>query len=416
MKKFLISLDTFLILFVIRLWNLSNFPSVVNGDESLSIIHSLQLLLHKKTLLDFSGDGSSLMLIYYPKMLMIKLLGLSSSLFAVRFVTSIYSIGILIIFYNIVRKKTSFFAAFIVTMLFGSSYYFLNFSRISWINIDGLFYALVFYSILESQLEARWTVIKSIFLGISGGFLLYHYIGIRIFLLVGITYLLFMVTWDKHKIKLIILSLLCFIIMSIPLLNIIIREGDNYFLRPKNVFVLYLQDKYYEIDPQNKISILTHQTAYAFRGFVLFDRSVSNEGIENQRYLPFNKPAFDLLTVGLFYLGVFIVFNKKKFKDFFLLLFILSILFLQIPTVYIPNWSRAIPLLPTIYYFVAIAIQKLESLKLKINTRFLICIFAVFSVTLNLLIYRSHIQSEKFIQAQRPYIEVGQVKIWQEHQ
>ncbi|MCX7956211.1 MAG: glycosyltransferase family 39 protein [Patescibacteria group bacterium] len=360
---------------------------------------------------------------YYLKALMILLFGIKNSLFAVRLTTVIMSILTIILFYLIIKKETNFLSAVITTLLFSSSYWFLNFSRISWITVDGLFFGLLFYFLLKKTLLEKKTIYP-LFLGISGTLVFINYMGTRIYLLSGIIIFLLTLSQSNKKsnfFKKIIIFLLIFFITLFPFLLTMSKNKDQYFTRMKYTSIFYIKNPYYNYQPNDLINILKHQIIYNIKGLVFFDNKVSHQEIENLRHIPNNKPAINLTVQILFYIGVIIGFLKKK-GGFFFLIYLLNILLIQIMSVYTPNWARALSVLPAIYYFVGLSIFSLFEIlkKIKSNIKiFILSITIIFFISIaicDVLIYFNWIRTPEFFNAQQPAISIDEYPFWQKKQ
>jgi len=188
-KKAILETISLVIFFVfvlaIRIWNIGNIPSVVNGDEMGSIVHPYQIIAGKLSLFQLTHDYSVPALVYYPKAFLTLLLGINQGLVAARVVTVMFSLFALIVFYIIVRKEFGFIPSFFSTVLFSSSYWFLNFSRLSWTAVDNVFFGLLFYYFLIlSFKKGKWFFF--VLSGVSASLVFMNYMGGRIYLLAGL--------------------------------------------------------------------------------------------------------------------------------------------------------------------------------------------------------------------------------------
>jgi hypothetical protein len=161
--------------------------------------------------------------------------------------------------------------------------------------------------------------------------------------------------------------------------------------------------------------------AYTVRGFLLFDPEVSSEWLENKRLLPFEKPAVNLLVVVLFYVGIFGALRRRK-GTFFLLIYLLNIALLQLLAAYPPSWSRAIGVLPALYYFAGWGIEQISLLGPRVREpvrRFvpvMIVILVLSAGFSDVKVYWDWIRGEDFAQAQEPAIKVDELARWQQLQ
>lgn len=404
-----------------RFWQLGEIPATINGDESGSLVHSWQIMLGQITPFTLTHDFSVPALIFIPKVLMINILGFENSLVAVRLTTSLFSIFGLIVFYLILRKDTSFYSAILATLLFSSSYWFLNFSRISWIAVDSVFFGLLFYYLLDKALIERHPV-YALLAGVTASFVWMNFLGGWIYLLAGLFFIVPKMMKFRKKLALPIVCVgLAFVITSIPMIKTVSTQSEKYFTRARSRSIFNLESSYYGFQPQDIAGIMYHQLEYSLRGFLLFDPEVSSEWMENTRLLPYRKPAVNIFVVALFYIGITIALLKKK-GSYFLLVYILNIAILQLFSVYPPGWSRAIGVLPALFYFAGWGIEHLSILGTRVRKpmgRFMpallligVLIVALFDVQ----VYWAWIKSEDFAKAQEPAIKLKELARWQQLQ
>lgn len=410
-------------LLFVRLYRLGSIPSVLNGDETANILHPIQMLCGKLNLLDLTHDGSVPAFIFLPKMMFILSLGLEQhSLLAVRSVTVIYSILSLFIFYLIVKKEINRTIAFLVTFLFGTSYWFMNFSRLSWIAMDNVFWSLLLYWLVSRFVKGKSSNLFAVLAGLTATMVAINYMGGRIALLAIIIYLLSQqkqVIGNRQRKTAILLGVFVFIVSISPFVWSFLSNKQSYLGRPSNLYVFDLKDPYYQIEPHNKFEILKHQIFYSIKGFILFDPRVSGEGVENHRLMPFGHPAINYLLIPAYYLGLIASVARRR-GYYFVSLLLLNIIMLQIPSVLIPSWSRSLIILPALYYFVASGLFTLFStLRLIKHNRlrhcsvFIFIFFVLFVGISDIKTYWKWVNSNEFINSQQPAISVNEVPAYQ---
>jgi hypothetical protein len=422
-KEFLVFFLIIIYSFVIRLYKLSSIPSVINGDEVGSIIHPLQILINKSgNIFSLTHDHSISYVVYLFKALSIVIFGVQNSLFAVRLTTVIISILTLIPFYQILKGHVNKSVALITTFAFSSNYWFSNFSRLSWIAVDCLLPGL--YLLLYTEKAIKENRIKNyIFVAVLSAIVLYNYMGGRIFFLASFIILFFNLFTSKNKkvkkkLKNFVFYIASTFLLFLPQFIVILKNPSLYLLRANSINVFRLNNLYYGISPDNKIALIKHQISYAVRGFIFFDSKVAAEGVENQRLIPNASSGINILIKLLFWMGLIIFLIRKKEDSIWLLVFILNILFLQIPSVYIPSWSRAIGVIPIIYFFAAIALQEVVLFTVKFKpklTSFVYLTIAIILITFSLNDvnrYWTWVKSPNFYAAQQPAIDISNNPIW----
>ncbi|RJR25945.1 hypothetical protein C4578_00580 [Candidatus Microgenomates bacterium] len=402
----------------IRIWKLTETPSVINGDEQGSLVHPWQIILGQLKPFDLTHDGSIPAIVYYPKALFVVLLGIENSLLAARLVSVIFSMGALILFYLILLKEFSRWTSAVATLFFASSYWLLNFSRLSWISVDGLFWGLFFYFLQQKALlsgQLRYYALS----GFVASLVAANYMGTRIYLLAGIFLLITQVFKKKKKaLYNFLIFILVFVLSSLPLINSVIKSKEKFLLRANTLSVFNISSDYYGIRPADFSKILSHQVIYTFRGFALFDGRVSGEGFENKRLIPLGKSAVSPAIIILYYVGLALAIKRKR-SSFWLFILVINFLLVQVLSVYIPAWARGIGVLPSIYYFVACGLEEiLVIVKKKGLTFFVFGLLVLFIVIPygDFQTYWQWVKSEEFVQFQEPAVKMIEYEDWQKLQ
>lgn len=408
---------------ILRIWKLDNVPAVVNGDEAGSILHPIQIILGKTGgIFSFTHDGSISYIAFLIKAIFLLALGLEHSLLSARLVTCFFSLGALVPFFLLLRRKVGSPIALMLTFALSGNYWFLNFSRLSWIAMDNVFFGL--WSIFFLERMMRLGKLKDFILGgIFSALILYNYMGGRIYFLAIVISLLIWLFLNKKGsfkekfIKVAIYLLLTFVVF-LPQLPMIIKNKDNYTLRAKSIYIFSQETPYYGYLPQDKLHILLHQLGYSLRGFFLFDPRISAEGIENQRLLPPGHAAVNIFVSLFFWWGLVVSVFRKKGDFSWWLIMVLNLFLLQMPSVYVPSWSRGLGVLPIIYLFAGLGAENVCQFFLRKRQLALMVfgtIVVLFSAS-DFFIYWHWVNSERFKDTQRPTIEASEVLAWQRAQ
>jgi len=410
---------------LVRFWKVDAIPAVVNGDESGGIIHTLEIILGRyDSLFALTHDGQISYVTYLEKSVMLRLLGLGNTLVATRGATALLSVGALIPFYLLARERMPEFLALSLTLLLSSSYWYLNFSRLPWIATDALFYGLwLFYFLEKMTTNGSW--LWTLGAALSGSLVLYQYNGGKVFLVAAAAQLLY---WQFERsgefdFQEKLLHMLVFgvvaILIYLPQIVEISRDFQTYTTRADSLYVFgSTADQYYGIDTENKFRILLRQIDYAFRGLVLFDPRVSAEGLENRRYKPPQMGGINLYLVPLFLIGLYSLLTRRKrsWSVKYSALYFSNMVLIQIPSAYVPNWARALSLLPTVYLCLGLGIEELWA---RIPGAFVeryrerlvggvVAISLLISIG-NFSTYWSWVQSPAFTDAQQPTVSVKEL-------
>jgi hypothetical protein len=421
--EYLVFLLIILYSLIIRLYKLSTIPPVINRDEAGSIIQPLQIITHNyKSIFTLTHDNSVSYIVYLFKTLSVYIFGTGNALFAVRLTTAMVSVLTLIPFYQILRSYVNKSIALLTTFAFSSNYWFLNFSRLSWICVDTLLPGLLL--LIYTKKAVKKPILKYyIIVAILSAIMLYSYMGGRIFFLASLIFLFTNLFTSrkvefKRKLKYFLIYLISTFLIFLPQLVVIFRNTNLYLLRARSVYIFNINSFYYGILPNKRVEILKHQFSFAVRGFVFLDNRVAAEGVENKRLVPNNSSGVNNLIKILFWLGIILLFIRKRGDYIWFIVYILNIILLQIPTVFIPSWSRAIGTIPIIYFFVAITLQEvqisinLSRFKQKMLFYFLISLLLITASLSDLKRYWIWVNSPIFYAAQQPAIDVSKVKPW----
>lgn len=372
-----------------RVWKLTEFPPIII-DEPANI-RDIQNLLSSDSFhpADFEWAYSQGTLVYYPTILLIHL-GISDHFLALRLTSVILSLIALIPFFFLIKKYTSFFIAVCTTILFSYSYYYLQFSRVGWTNIHMLTIGLFFLWFIELIQEKNkwWTYLGA---GICAGILLYTYRAGQVYLVSGgivvLIYLLKTRITIEQKFLRIFLFLFSFLIVSSPWIYTILFNFDTYNTRTNAVSIFNAPLPYHGMRELKDVFI--YQISTVIKTWILFLPHNAG-GIEAPRYLPLTYPIISYPLIPFFYVGfLFSLFNIKKMYPFFLIFF-LGIFFGQLLTVNPPNGSRGLLLLPIIYLFIGVTLQKIYRKFYTIHYAWiLILLFSLGIATFSFLFYQS---------------------------
>src|SRR3990170_5333493 len=167
---------------VFRIIFYQTVPPNISGDEVTNLSDVYKILYSPGNhLLSFFGDGSIAGINFYPVVFLIKFLGISYSIYYLRFFISFCSVLALICFYLILKKYVNTLIAFAFSLLLANNYVFLNFSRTAWVNQITIFTILatiLFLLNFYKTKSIKWLVLSAIFSGIT----LYGYHYGRIFI------------------------------------------------------------------------------------------------------------------------------------------------------------------------------------------------------------------------------------------
>lgn len=416
-KSFSILLLVLFSFFLRSAW-VDQIPGVINGDESGSIIHPLEYLLRSDVgLFDLTHDGSVTYAVYLPQIILFKLFGSGNSYLLSRLSAAVFGLLSTYVFYLTALIFFPVCSSLLLSLAFSTSYWLVNVSRMGWFHTSSLFAALLFiYFFIRAKNRKKIT--DFILLGLVGGWLVYQYMGMKIFLIFAVVYFLNRLSFIgsgnlKSGISKFLLFWLVMMIVSLPFLFQVAKHSEKVTLRAESVSLFKrVGDRQ---NPGKVYSLLPEQILNSLRGFIFFDRAVSHNGLENGRIIP----ALSCVNPGivvLFWLGFTYVLVKKK-NRFLPGIYLLQILILQIPTISIPSWSRSLGMVPIIYLLAGYGLELV--FKLLNNNRLhnwaLVLVFVIFSIY-DINVYFAWANSFEYLDFQKPYISVTEFPAWQERQ
>jgi 4-amino-4-deoxy-L-arabinose transferase-like glycosyltransferase len=358
MKKiFPIILLTIISAFLI-FYRLTEIPKNLSFDEVE--FTKLALSLNNKPYISYSqlATGHST-LYFYILLTSLKIFGLNT--FALRLPAAIFGILSTIFFYLIMQKvfKQQKFSTpyhlpptpFLITLIFLSSHWFLNFARFSFEATFLLFLELVsIYFLISFWQEKRNQNIFLLISGLFAGLAFLSYTPGRIFFLLPLSFLILQ-TLQTLKLYKLAYFLIPFLIIITPLSNYLLTNNDTridqqFFLKNKEMTINEKVDGLWK-----NIS----STALMF----------NVKGDVNGRHNYPNKPALNPILGILFIIGLII--SIKNFKNLYNKLFLLYFLISLFPALMTypwenPNMLRTFTALPSAVYFIGIVIYYLGTL------------------------------------------------------
>lgn len=410
-------LFVFATLLFIRVWKLTTAPPNVTGDEVTYLNDILRIFYSSDKVSPFSlmGVGSMSGINFYFMAFIIKLFPEEQAVLGMRVASSILSLAVLFVFFLYLRTKVALMPSLFATLLLGTNYVFLNFSRATWMaDGHGLGLICVFLSfiLVEKALESKrwkWAALA----GATSGLGLYGYTT-GVFSFAVVPYILFFALRGKVNWKMALAQLGAFLLVAfivfLPQFVVIMENYDSYMGRARHVSIDVVPRPYYE---QSSMSgILWHQVSYTTRGFILLDPGVGGEGLENKRYGPVKKAITDPLTRILFFSGLItLVFFHRK--DYFLVIFaLIGTLAFQILTEYPPNFARGIFAVTFIYLVVAVFLDKIWLIKHRKYLKNGLFVMVLLICIWNTQYYFSWGSGQELANARVYAIEYSQVPTW----
>jgi len=332
----------------------------------------LALSLNNKPYIPYSqlATGHST-LYFYIILSSLKIFGINT--FALRFPAAIFGILSVMIFYlimqNIYQKNKILDTKYLIlnTLILLSSRWFLNFSRFSFeatfllfLELTSIYFLLKFDKDLKAKISnfLRFNVFRQKILvssfyimlsGIFAGLAFLSYTPGRIFFLLPLLFLT-LETLRTLKLYKLVYFLIPFIIIITPLTSYLLTNKDT---RIDQQFFL----KNNEMPIQEKLTGLWHNISSTALMFNI-------KGDVNGRHNYPNKPALNPILGILFITGLIIsIKNWKKPHNLFAISYLLLAIFPALMTYpwENPNMLRTYTVLPSVVFFIGIAIFNLNA-------------------------------------------------------
>lgn len=416
------TLPLLLLVFVFILlfsYKLNTIPPNVSGDETSYLNATYQILFSPHLINPFllMEDHTKTALNFYWMGTWIKLFGLNNTIFAMRFSIVIFSIGTLIVFFELMNKRTNITISLLITLLLGTNVWFMNFARSGWLNLVSVFWGITMIYFLEKAIEKQ--SVKIFFLsGVFGGLSCYSYLSGYIFPISALIFLTFRIFKSKKRrksIKQVIFYFIGFIPIILPIAIMAILIKNDFFLRPQVVFVFNNHSPF--------IPLLITQITEVVKGLLFLDGNSIGKGIENLRYFPANASIADSFIRILFLSGVIYMtynFFKKPYLNIWLIIYVITLGTVGVLTDNPPNLARTILILPCIYFLSGVMLFNIINFLKKIigyRVAFLIVIPIVLLISYtNVSSYFKWSGSEEVAYYRQPAIDYYEFSVWQEYQ
>ncbi|MCJ7826313.1 hypothetical protein MUP56_01710 [Patescibacteria group bacterium] len=373
-----------------RLWNLTTSPPLI-VDESANVRDINKLLAtHEFHPIDFEWGFGQATLVHYPTVLLLRM-GVTDALFALRLMSVILSLLALIPFFFIVNTYTSLVVAVSATLLFSSSYYFLQFSRVGWTNVHALSLGLYFLWI-SMEASRRRSLILSGMAAFLAGLLFYLYRAAEVYIALGtLSFFISIVASQvsvRKKFSLLTVYVIVVAATAYPWIHTILEHWDRYTLREKVVSIQYANLPYHGMIKTN--DIMRYKLVQTIRSWIFF-LPMHTDNNENLRYLPAGHGAISWGNIALFWIGCAAALGMMKKTYIWFLIYTLGLYAGQVLTVDPPNGSRALLFLPIIYLFIAMGLDIIRTLFPK-KSRVASGVILISAITLSILDIAFYIQ------------------------
>lgn len=410
-----------IVLVPLYMYKLGTIPTNISGDETTYLGVVYRILFGNRFVNPFYlvEDYTKTALAFYWMALIIKIVGIHHAVFGMRVAMTIPAIGLLIVFFILLKQKTTYVISFFMTLLLGTNILFLNFARSGWLNLSAVFFGTLSIFFLQKGLST-YKIRFYIFAGLSSSFACYWYLSGYIYPISMLLFLVILILSTRVKKKrllknLFIFSVTVFIILF-PIMVMGYFQRNVSMARPSAVFIFHHTK-------QSIPQVLWQQTIDVGKGVIFFNSDVIGKGFENPRYFPIQTSLVDPIIRLLFLTGLlyyFYIFIRKPFVNIWMIIFLVTFLTVGILTVDAPNLARMIPILPCIYLLTGnYSFVLFKAMNKKMPTYLLLCSIAWLSLVIaftNTRIYFSWAQSHTNSVDRHPAIEYSEFEDWQSFQ
>lgn len=350
----------------IRLVGLGSFPSNLTADEADNMIVVYKILFGDRPGIfgiDWKPAPAFSMYITAP---FVNLFG--EGVFGLRFLSALTSVFALVPLYALYRRHVAPPAALLALLLLSTSVWYLNFSRSGWENVHVVaLTALAFWLLARALETGAWR-----YWALSGAVAalgLYSYFAGRAILLSLVAYAPFAFWQRRRELPRVVAGYALLgavaVALFIPQLPAIKANPEKFNIRAERVSVLKAAREGY-FGHAGKGDVLRYQAArnarFFFDGDALAGPSYSPPEQRLQdtrpRYSPAGRPLLDPFTALLFAAGMLLSLLSGTRYALWWAMLLVPWVTTQILTINTPDAARGIGMLPPIYFFVALSLDR----------------------------------------------------------
>lgn len=232
MAIFLFAISLFLYTF-----RLADISSGFHGDEAELSLFSVKIINHQAIGFFGVGQHNHPTLSFLPQALSFLIFGIN--ILAARLPSALFSALSIPIFYFFVKYLFNKRVAIFSSILFVSSHLWIAMSRLAINNTQIVFLELLAFYFLFLSLKTK-NIIYFILLGITLSMTFYLYAGFRIVPLIILLTVIKEIIFNKNRPQLILkflLSAFIFIILSLPQINFYLKNPYTFTSRGKSIFI-----------------------------------------------------------------------------------------------------------------------------------------------------------------------------------
>lgn len=337
--------------FAVRVYHLNDVPVNLMCDEADNLSDCLRVLHGRGPgIFGFDWKPQPAFSIYLMSGFL-RVLGVH--IWSVRFPSAILSLLALIPFYYLAKRVTSQIAALAAAFLMANGIWYLHFSRSAWENIHICFYLLMAFWLLEKAVSGgKWWYAYFAGSGFFAGIgILGYFAGKFILPSLLLAFPLYIVIHRKQWKRVVSGFAIVVVValgVSAPHLKIA-RLPQNREYAARRIANVYLFN-----NPEGKgplLEVMTRQVTRNIKGF--FDPTMNNQ----PRYGRVRHTPLDYVTGAFFAFGAIISLFHLRHTWIWWAMLLTQFVFGQLLTRGTPDPARGVPMIPTIYFFVALSVD-----------------------------------------------------------
>ncbi len=348
---------------LLRLAWLGSFPSNLTADEADNLLVVYGILYgDDPTLfgLDWKPAPAFSMYLAAP---FVALFG--NTVLGLRLVAALTSVVALLPLYALYRRHTGPVPAVLGLLLLSASVWYLNFSRSGWENVHVVpLTALAFWLLVRALETGKWSLWA--LSGVTATAGLYSYFAGRAVLFSLLAYAPFALWQHRGNAGRVMggyaLLTLVALALFVPQLPAIQANPAKFNRRAERVSVLEARENYF--GREGTLAVLSYQALrnarFFFDGEALGGPSYSppEQLLQDTRprYTPFGRPLLDPFTAVLFLVGL--VLSLRGGYGMWWVMLLVPWVLTQILTINTPDAARGTGMLPAIYFFVTLALDR----------------------------------------------------------
>lgn len=414
---------------LLRLFALGSFPRNLMADEAdnLNVIYKILYGVRPGIFgIDWKPSPAFSMYVTAPFVALF-----DGGVFGLRLLSALTSVLALIPLYALYRRFISTPATLLALALLSTNVWYLNFSRSGWENVHVVLLTALAFWLLTLGLESgRWLPWAAC--GVVATVGLYSYFAGRAILISLLVYAPLALWTHRQRWPRVLggYALLTVVAVSffLPQLPAIKANPEKFNLRAERVSVLNAAEEGY-FGRVGKSEVLQYQlwrnARFFYDGNVLAGPSYSPpEQVlvdTRPRYSPFGRPLLEPLSALLFAGGLVMSLLARGRYVMWWVMLLIPWLVTQVLTINTPDAARGIGMLPAIYFFVALALDRLwhllrelgKSARAGISTAQAALVVVTLAVAaLTAVSYFQWAGSPQLLRAREPAVPLEQFDSW----